>query len=262
MDGRINSEVAEDGIGLITIDRPDKRNAMTPGMVTEFTDAFERFAADDRIRAIILTGAGDKAFSAGHDIKSIAPGDLGHLYEEEHMQVFLLPRTTNKPVIAAVNGAAYAGGFCMAIACDLRLAVQTASFAIPAGRLGVVPIAGQSSRLPRLLPQAVVNEIAMAGRPLSAEQAAHFGFVSAVVAQENLMDEALKLARDIVAMSRISVEGFKRISREALFQGTETADAMEYWLAMEAGHGDDLEEGLAAFAEKRTPDFPSARAKK
>ncbi len=262
MDGRITAETPDIGIGLITIDRPEKRNAMTPAMVAEFTAAFERFAQDDRTRAIILTGAGDKAFSAGHDIKAIAPGDLGHLYEEEHMQVFLLPRTTDKPVIAAVNGAAYAGGFCMAIACDLRLATQTASFAVPAGKLGVVPIAGQSSRLPRLLPQAVVNEMAMAGRPLSAERAEHYGFVNTVVPREELLDEALTLARDIVCMSRVSVEGYKRISREALFQGVDTADAMEYWLAMDAGHGGDLKEGLAAFAEKRTPQFPSARSKK
>ena len=177
------------------------------------------------------------------------------------MQVFLLPQTTTKPVIAAVNGAAYAGGFCMAIACDLRLATPEASFAVPGARLGIVPIAGQSARLPRLLPHAVVNEMVMAGRPLTAARAANFGFVNAVVPRDELLREAVSLARDIAAMSRISVEGYKRISRVALFQGTETADAMEYWLAMQAGHGPDVQEGLNAFAEKRTPDFPSAKDK-
>ncbi len=261
MDGTIGTDVPVEGVGVITIDRPAKRNAMTPDMIAAFTAAFQGFAGDDAIAAIILTGAGDKAFSAGHDIKAISPGDKGHLYEEEHMKVFLLPRTTNKPVIAAVNGAAYAGGFCLAIACDLRLAAPGASFAVPGPRLGIVPIAGQSSRLPRLLPQAVVNEMIMAGRPLSAARAEHFGFVNTVTPREALLDEAISLANDIAAMSRTSVQAYKRIAQETLFASAEAADAMEYWLAMSAGHGPDVKEGLAAFAEKRAPDFPSARRK-
>lgn len=260
MDGSISSEVPETGIGLITIDRPQKRNAMSPVMVDEMTRKFWQFDGDEAIRVIIITGAGDKAFCAGHDIKDIPDGDLGHLYEEAHMQVFLLPRQTKKPVIAAVNGAAYAGGFCMALASDMRLATPEASFAVPGARLGVVPIAGQSSRLTRVLPPAISNEMIMAGRPLSAERAEHFGFVNAVVPREQLLDASLELARDIAAMSQFSVQSYKRISQESLFHGIQAADAMEYWLAMSAGHGADVIEGLAAFAEKRPPDFSSPKA--
>ena len=262
MDGRVTSAVAEEGVGLITIDRPEKRNAMSPAMVEQMTAQFLEFDRADSIRVIILTGAGDKAFCAGHDIKDLQTEDLGHLYEEEHMQVFLLPRKTQKPVISAVNGSAYAGGFCLALASDMRLAAPDATFAVPGPRLGVVPIAGQSSRLPRVLPAAIANEMVMAGRPLTAARAEHFGFVNAVVPRERLLDEAVRLAKDIAAMSQFAVQSYKRIAQTALFQSAEAADAMEYWLAMSAGHGEDVREGLAAFSEKRAPDFASTRAKR
>ena len=262
MDGRVTATRPEAGIGLITIDRPEKRNALTSAMIEQFTAQFSDFDADDAIRVIILTGTGDKAFCAGHDIKDIPAGDLGHLYEEEHMQVFLLPRGTPKPVISAVNGSAFAGGFCLALASDLRLATPEATFAVPGPRLGVVPIAGQSARLPRVLPFAIANEMVMAGRPLTAARAEHFGFVNAVAPRAQLLDEAIAMAKNIAALSQVAVRSYKRIAQETIFHGTEAADAMEYWLAMSAGHGEDVKEGLAAFAEKRAPRFVSGRARK
>ena len=261
MDGRITSAVPEEGVGLITIDRPEKRNAMSPAMVGQMSAQFFEFDRTDAIRTIVLTGAGEKAFCAGHDIKNLRTDDLGNLYEEEHMQVFLLPRKTQKPVISAVNGAAYAGGFCLALASDLRLAAPDATFAVPAARLGVVPIAGQSSRLPRILPPAIANEMVMACRPLTAARAEHFGFVNAVVPRERLLEEAVRLAGEIAAMSQVVVQSYKRIAQESIYRGAAAADAMEYWLAMSAGHGEDVREGLAAFSEKRAPDFASTRAK-
>ena len=262
MDGRITAAIPADGVGLITIDRPEKRNALTPAMIERLTAQFTDFNRDDAVQVIVLTGAGDKAFCAGHDIKDIPAGDLGHLYEEENMQVFLLPRGTHKPVISAVNGAAFAGGFCLALASDLRLATPEATFAVPGPRLGVVPIAGQSARLPRIMPPAIANEMVMAGRPLTAARAEHFGFVNAVVPRAQLLDEAVALAKDIAAMSQFVVRAYKRIAQEALFHGAKAADAMEYWLAMSAGQGEDVKEGLAAFAEKRAPSFASSRVRK
>lgn len=259
MEGKITCSEPGDGIGLITIDRPQKRNALSAAMVEQLIAGFIDFERDDAIAVIIVTGAGDKAFCAGHDIRDIPDGDLGHLYEEEHMKAFLLPRECPKPVIAAVNGSAYAGGFCLALASDLRLATPQASFAVPGGRLGVVPIAGQSSRLPRIVPPAIANEMIMTGRPLTADRAEHFGFVNAVVSRERLVDESIAMAQDIAAMSRFSVKSYKRIAQQSLFQGAEASDAMEYWLAMAAGHGEDIKEGLAAFAEKRNPVFGPAR---
>ena len=259
MDGIVRAEVAEPGVALITIDRPDKRNAMTPAMIAQMREAFRAFDADGSVRAIVLTGAGDKAFCAGHDIKAMAPGNLGHLYEEEHMQVFLCPRQTMKPVIAAVNGAAYAGGFCLALNSDLRLATPDATFGVPGARLGIVPIAGQSSRLPHLLPPAIVNEMIMRGTELSSDRAEHFGFVNAVVPAAELVDRAVGMAAEIAAMSPVSVQSYKRIALTTLYQSVEAADAMEYWLAMAAGQGDDIQEGLAAFRERRQPNFKARK---
>jgi crotonobetainyl-CoA hydratase len=259
-DGSVRTEVRQGGVGLVTIDRPDKRNALTPEMIRQLLDAFGRLDADSSVGAVVLTGAGNTAFCAGHDIKAIGQGDLGHLYEEEHMQVFLAPRHAKKPVIAAVNGSAYAGGFCLAIASDIRLATPEATFGVPGPRLGIVPIAGQSSRLPHLLPVAIANEMTMCGTPLTSERAERFGFVNAVVPRDRLVDRAVEMAAGIARMSPLAVQSYKRIVETTLFKSVEAADAMEYWLAMSAGHGPDVREGLAAFSERRQPDFTGSGA--
>ena len=254
-DATIKTSSPRAGVALIIIDRPDKRNALTPDMIAALHEAFDRADADKATRVIVLTGAGDIAFCAGHDIKTIAPGDLGHLYEEAHMRVFLRPRDTMKPVIAAINGSAYAGGFCLAIASDIRLATPEATFAVPGPRLGIVPIAGQSSRLPHLLPAAIVNEMVMTGTPLTSARAHHFGLVNEIVASNALVDRALAMAEAMTILSPLSLRSYKRIAQTTLYRSVCEADAMEYWLAMAAGQGDDVREGLAAFAERREPRF-------
>lgn len=258
-DGIIRTEVLPDGVAIITIDRPEKRNALSEAMVEQLRHAFGALDADDAVNCLVLTGAGDKAFCAGHDIKALNAGEPGPLYEEEHMQVFLAPRHVEKPVICAANGAAYAGGLCLALNCDLRLATPEATFGIPAARLGIVPIAGQSARLPHLLPPGVVAEMAMRGKPLTSARAEQLGFLNAVVPLDSLMDRAVSMAREIAAMSPTSVRSYKRIANASLYESVAKADAMEYWLAMAAGHGSDLPEGLAAFAERRAPDFMARR---
>ncbi|MDA0703325.1 MAG: enoyl-CoA hydratase/isomerase family protein [Proteobacteria bacterium] len=257
-EGSIRTEVLDERVAVITIDRPEKRNALTTGMVASLTQAFQVYDTDPEIRCIVLTGAGDNAFCAGHDIKAITPTDRGHLYEEAHMQVFFAPRDTSKPVIAAINGSAYAGGFCLALNCDLRIATPEASFAIPAARLGIVPIAGQSARLPHLLPSAIVTEMVMLGKPLTSQRAEHFGFLNAIVPQADLLDHAVEMAREISTLSAVTTRSYKRIMQTTLFENVPAADAMEYWLAMAAGQGPDLAEGLAAFAERRPPAFGPA----
>lgn len=253
-EGSIHAQVDE-GIALITIDRPSKRNALTEEMIATLLEWYKRCDKDPAIRCVIITGEGDTAFCAGHDLSAVAKGDLGHLYEERHMRVFVGPRDIRKPVIAAVNGAAYAGGLCIALSSDLRLATPATTFAIPAARLGVVPIAGQSSRLPHMLPPAIVSEMSFLGIPLDAARAERFGFVNAVVPREMLVDRALEMGRKIVASSATSIQSAKRIIQTSLYQNVPAADAMEYWLSMSAGHGPDLPEGLAAFADRRQPVF-------
>ena len=255
-DGTIRTDTPAKGVALITIDRPDKRNALSPTMIADLRAAFDDAGRAAGVRAIIITGAGDKAFCTGHDIKAMAPGDIGHLYEEAHMQVFLAPRKTMKPVIAAINGAAYAGGLCLAIASDIRMATPAATFAVPGAKLGIVPIAGQSARLPHLLPAAIVNEMVMTGAPLTAERAHDVGFVNAIIDAGDLVARAIAMASEMAELSPVALQSYKRIAQATLYRSVAEADAMEYWLAMAAGHGADVREGLAAFAERRKPVFP------
>ena len=243
------------GVGLLTIDRPEKRNAMTASMTAAFIDAFDAFDADQDIRVIVVTGAGDKTFSSGHDLSQVDDSNLSTLFAEEHMQAFLKPLQTQKPVLVAVNGAALAGGFCLALHADLRLAVPDAYFAIPVARIGLVPIAGQSARLPHLLPPATVTEMVACGTRLGAARAEALGFVNRVVAPDRLMDDALAVATTIAKGSTTSIRGYKRILNCTLSEGVTEATALEYKLAAEAGQGPDLREGLAAFRARRDPDF-------
>ena len=260
-DGQIRIDRPADGVGLLTIDRPAKRNAMTSAMIADFTSGFRQLADDEDIRAIVLTGAGDTAFCAGHDLNEAATGDLSHLYAEAHMQVFLLPSQTDMPVICALNGAAYAGGFCLALHSDLRIATPQTTFAVPGPRLGIVPIAGQSARLPHLLPPAIVNDMVMAGTALSATRAFDLGFVNAVVDHAELVSTAIGYAKSIAGQSPFAVRSYKQIARSSLCDGIPVADAMEYSLAEAAGHGPDVHEGLAAFREKRDPVFGKPKSR-
>lgn len=257
--GQIGVARPAPGVGVLTIDRPEKRNAMTAAMTDAFTAAFDDFDADPAIRVIVVTGAGDRAFSSGHDLAQADDTDLSTLFAEAHMQAFLKPAQTSKPVIAAVNGAALAGGFCLALHADLRLAVPEAYFAIPVARIGLVPIAGQSARLPHLLPPAVVTEMVACGTRLGAARAEALGFVNRVVAPDRLMDETLAMAATVAKGSATSIRGYKRILDCTLGTGVAEATALEYRLAAEAGRGPDLREGLAAFRARRDPDFTAGR---
>ena len=248
------------GVGLLTIDRSEKRNAMTASMSAAFIGAFDAFDADPDIRVIVVTGAGDRAFSSGHDLSQVDEHDPSTLFAEEHMQAFLKPQQTLKPVIAAVNGAALAGGFCLALHADLRLAVPEAFFAIPVARIGIMPIAGQSARLPHLLSPAIVTEMVACGTRLGATRAETLGFVNRVVPPDQLMDEALSMAKTIAKGSATSIRGYKCILDATLNAGVIEATALEYKLAAEAGQGADLREGLAAFRARRDPDFTGGGA--
>ncbi|UZG60220.1 enoyl-CoA hydratase/isomerase family protein [Rhodococcus opacus] len=259
-DGDIRLDVVDGKTAVVTMDRPAKRNALTSDMAQDLLQVFREVDTRPDIRAIVLTGAGSKAFTAGHDLVHADEGDLGSLFEEAHIEEFIIPGLVSKPVISAVNGAAYAGGFCLAIASDLRIAVPSAVFASPGVKLGIVPIGGQLAMLPHLLPPAIAAEVVMLGVPLTAERAERYGFVSELVEPGALVDRACEMAAVIGAMSPGSVASVKRIMQTTMRQGFETANAMEYWLGMVAGTGADVREGLRAFRERRDPVFPARPA--
>lgn len=254
-DGEIRLDIEDGNIAVVTMDREEKRNALTDVMSARLLELFHELDARNDIRVIVLTGAGDKAFTSGHDLKQALEGDPQVLFSEPNIKEFVVPGVVSKPVISAVNGAAYAGGFCLAIASDLRIASPNASFASPGIKLGIVPIGGQLSMLPHLLPPAIAAEVLMLGVPLSAERAAHHGFVSELVDHGRLVDRACEMGRVISGMPPASVASVKRVLRTTLIQGVPTADAMEFWRGMVAGTGPDVQEGLQAFVERRSPAF-------
>lgn len=248
--GDVRFEIVEDAIAVITIDREDSRNALGKGVRDGLFAAWERFEADPALRVAILTGAGDKAFCAGGDLKEMAEMALA----EPPPGMFPVPGDNirvSKPTIAAVNGVAFAGGWLIAQACDLCVASTTARFAITEVKVGrgapwAVPLIN-------MIPQRVMMEILLTGRPIDAARAYAIGLVNRVVAPEALMDSALELAREIIAGAPLSVAAAKEIVRLATEMGLSDARVVAREAFGPAYRSKDAQEGPAAFREKRKP---------
>ena len=246
----VRLDVVESNIAVITIDRADARNALGRGVRDGLFAAWERFEADPRLRVAILTGAGDKAFCAGGDLKEMAEMALA----EPPPGMFPVPgdniRVT-KPTIAAVNGVAFAGGWLIAQACDLCVASTTARFAITEVKVGrgapwAVPLIN-------MIPQRVMMEILLTGRPIDAARAHAIGLVNRVVEPEALMNAALDLAREIIDGAPLSVAAAKEIVRLATEMGLSDARVAARTAFGPAYRSKDAQEGPAAFREKRKP---------
>lgn len=197
----------------ITLDRP-KANAIDAKTSFEMGEVFLNFRDDPQLRVAIITGAGEKFFSAGWDLKAAAEGeapdaDFGPGGFAGLTEIFNL----DKPVIAAVNGYAFGGGFELALAADFIVCADNASFALPEAKLGIVPDSGGVLRLPKILPPAIVNEMVMTGRRMGAEEALRWGVVNRVVSQAELMDNARELAQQLVNSAPLAIAALKEIYR-------------------------------------------------
>ena len=246
-----------DSVAFITINRPDKLNALNDQVVDELADAAERIAADKAITGAVITGAGPKAFVAGADIADLAkqgPFD-GKARAQRGQAVLRRIETCGKPVIAAVNGFALGGGCELAMACHLRVASETAKFGQPEVKLGVAPGYGGTQRLPRLVGKGVALHLILTGETIDAREAHRIGLVNRVVPAADLAAESEKLLRGILAMGPLAV----RLAMEAVDQGLEMT--LDEGLLLEANHFGllaatrDMKEGLTAFLEKRPPRF-------
>ncbi len=193
----IQFELAESGVALVTVNRPDKLNALSRGVVEELGQAANRIAEDSAIRAAILTGAGEKAFVAGADINELAAFSPveARTYALRGQQVFRKLETLGKPVVAAVNGYALGGGLELAMACTVRFAAENAKLGQPEVKLGLIPGYGGTQRLPRLVGSGRALEILLSGEPLTAAEAWRIGLVNAVVPQAELLPSLPRLAR-------------------------------------------------------------------
>ena len=247
-------EVRRDGRVLeITINRPDARNALTPDANQELADVFDAFEADRDLWVAIITGAGEKAFCSGNDLMHTATG--GSLwFPLAGFGGITHRRGMAKPVIAAVNGAAYGGGFEIALACHLVVAEEQAKFALSEVKVGLAAIMGGLVRLPRQVPQKLAHELALTGRAMSAAEAERWGVVNRVVPTGGALAAARELAAEIVAVSPTSVRASLRLMEEAAAYG-DPVDALE---APTEAVDDllfarDTIEGIAAFAMKTQP---------
>jgi enoyl-CoA hydratase len=202
-------------VAILTLNRPQAMNALSIALRTELRDALQAADADPAIGAIILTGAGDRAFSAGVDLKELAASDVAVAVavDHDHSPVAAIERCA-KPVIAAINGLAITGGFELALACDILVASETARFADTHSRVGVMPTWGLSQRLSRTIGIARAKELSLSARFLDAATACQWGLVNRVVPAASLLSEAIAIGEEIAAADQTFIAGYKRLIDE------------------------------------------------
>jgi len=246
-----------DGLATVTISRPDKLNALNAATVEEIGTEFRALAQDEAVRAIVLTGAGEKAFVAGADIAELSRmGPVtGIGVSRQGQDAFRFIELMRKPVIAAVNGFALGGGLELALACHLRIASENARFGVPEVKLGIIPGYGGTVRLPRLVGRGRALQMILTGEMVGAEDALRFGLVNDVVPQAALLEAARGLAHRIMANGPIAVAMALEAVDNAFHATTEDALRFESNLFGLLASTEDMREGMAAFLEKRPPAF-------
>ncbi len=250
-------QVARDGRLLtVTLDRPEVMNALHPPASIELAKVFDDFAADPDLWVAIVTGAGDRAFSAGNDLKFQATAGARLAIPPTGFAGLTSRFDNAKPVIAAVNGLALGGGFEIALACDLIIASETASFGVPEPRVGLAAMAGGMHRLPRQIPLKHAMGMLLTGRRVSAREGQALGFVNEVVPPAELLDAARRWADQILECAPLSVRASKQCALEGLEKGgLEEAMWGRYETLREMLSSQDFIEGPRAFAEKRKPKW-------
>jgi len=244
-----------DRVGLITLNRPEALNALNDDLIRELGEALDAFDADDGIGAIVLTGS-DKAFAAGADIKQMRDMTFMDAYNRNFITgTWEKVATTRKPVIAAVAGFALGGGCEVAMMCDFIIAADTAKFGQPEITIGTIPGAGGTQRLTRAVGKAKAMDMCLTGRMMDAEEAERSGLVSRIVPAADLVDEAVKAASKIAALSKPILY----MAKECVNRAFETTLAEGVFFERRMFHAsfgtEDQKEGMAAFAEKRKPAF-------
>lgn len=246
-----------EGVLTLTLNRPDALNSFIVEMKEELLAALKEASRNKSVRVVILTGAG-RAFSAGQDLKerqSVGVADLGTELRIRYNPIILAMRRLEKPIIGAVNGVAAGAGISVALACDIVIASESASFMEAFGRVGLVPDTGSTWFLPRLVGYARAAEMVFTAGPVDAQTAERIGLVNRVVPADQLMDEARSMAAKLAAASPRALALAKRGLNRALESGLE--DTLEYEAQLQsiAGRSTDHVEGVAAFVEKRPPRF-------
>lgn len=257
----------KDHVARLTINRPKARNAMSPEVMVRLHDAWQEVRDSDAIRVAVLTGTGDKAFCSGADLALTAPLVTGARkiedeWDERLLQIlgsdeglFLINRDTVKPVIAAINGHAIAGGMELVFGCDIRVTVPDAKFGLQEVKWGLFPAGASTVRLPRQIPQAIAMELLLTGDLITAQRAHALGFVNHVVDASDLLLAALTIARKIADNGPLAVRAIRHSARDCAGQTEVRALEIEAELAKSVVASEDAREGPRAFIEKRKPVF-------
>jgi len=257
----------KDGILYLTIDRPEARNALDPETVVQLIDAWTEYRDDDALRCAIITGAGDKAFCAGADLGKLIPLFTGARKPETDVEkrVASDPQAAGKallrdfelfkPVIAAVNGHAIAGGMEILYSTDIRVAAEDARFGLQEVKWSIFPMMGSSIKLPRQLPYARTMEILLTGELMSAQEALQLGFLNRVVPRERVMEEAERFARVIAGNGPLAVRALKKAVLAGIGLPLKEGLAKELEIGFPVFMSEDAKEGPRAFKEKRKPVF-------
>ncbi len=244
-----------EGVALVTLDRPEVLNALDYQTIGELVDALETLDGDESVRCIVITGAGDRAFAAGADIREMADATPVTLTVANNFARWERLRRVRVPLIAAVRGFALGGGCELAMACDMVVAADDATFGQPEIKIGIMPGAGGTQRLTRALGKAKAMEMILTGRNLSAIEAYERGLVSQIVAREETLPAALSLASEVASMPPLAV----RAAKEAVDRAHELS--LEAGLEFERRNffllfaSEDQKEGMQAFIEKRRPSW-------
>src|SRR5258706_3058323 len=242
---------------LATLDRPEVANAFNTGAALELCELFERFRTEQRYRCVVITGTGDKAFCSGADLKkrSSLSDEQWRSQHQTFERMFRAVRDCPIPVIAAVNGAAYAGGLELVLHCDFAYASTTAKFALTEVSLGIMPGGGGTQTLPRVVGERRAKELIWAPRPLSAAEAHAWGLVNKLCEPDKLVPETLEAAARIASLAPLAVRQAKHAIRRGLQMDLPSAMKLEVEAYNRLVGTEDRKEGLRAFNEKRKPKF-------
>lgn len=245
----------EDGVALVTLNRPDAMNAFNQQLMDELTEALDRLDKDDEVGCVVLTGS-RKAFAAGADIKEMREKSFPGTYYEDFITAnWERAARMRKPIIAAVSGYALGGGCELALMCDFILAAENAKFGQPEITIGVSPGAGGTQRLARFIGKSKAMEMCLTGRMMDAEEAERCGLVSRIVATDDLVEEARTVARKIASMPRVTAMMTKEMVNTAYETTLSQGVMFERRLFHSLFATEDQKEGMEAFVEKRSPHF-------
>lgn len=251
-----NVKVVRDGfVAVVTVDRQPKYNALNRAVIDELAVTFRELDADDSVGAIVLTGAGEKAFVAGADIAELATMNNAEGVETSQRGQSMMQSIADskKPVIAAINGFALGGGLELALACDMRFASTNAKLGLPEVSLGIIPGYAATQRLPRLCGTGMALQLILTGDPIGAEEARRIGLVNGVCEQQGLLDHCKAIARSIVSRGAQAVA----MAKQVVYRGADVTlaegQAIEARMFGQLSGTEEMKEGMTAFLEKRAP---------